>query len=104
MKYCRFQRGQCLLAYNDDEDKDRQWDHKRNHALRIWRSKDLQWGKRDLLGKMRPKCGPILELLKTPVVIFTGAIIQNMGFGTSNFGQNWGFCRYFHEKEEEKMQ
>ena len=65
MKYCRFQRGQCLLAYNDDEDKDRQWDHKRNHALRIWRSKDLQWGKRDLLGKMRPKCGPNLELLRT---------------------------------------
>ena len=39
--------------------------HKRNIALRTWRSKALQWGKCGLLSKMRPKCGPILELLRT---------------------------------------
>ena len=44
--------------------------HNRNLALRTWRSKALQWGKCGLLSKMRPKCGPILELLQTWVVIF----------------------------------
>ena len=40
--------------------------HKQNLALRTWRSKALQWEKRDLLSRMRPKCGPNLELLRTP--------------------------------------
>ena len=34
--------------------------------MRTWRSKALQWEKRDLLSRMRPKCGPNLELLRTP--------------------------------------
>ena len=38
---------------------------KRNLAMRTWRSKALQWEKRDLLSRMRPKCGPNLELLRT---------------------------------------
>ena len=33
--------------------------------MRTWRSKALQWEKRDLLSRMRPKCGPNLELLRT---------------------------------------
>ena len=33
--------------------------------MRTWRSKALQWEKRDLLSRMRPKCGPKLELLRT---------------------------------------
>ena len=44
---------------------------KRNLAMRTWRSKALQWGKRDLLSKMRPKCGPILELLRTQESLFS---------------------------------
>ena len=44
---------------------------KRNLAMRTWRSKALQWGKRDLLSKMRPKCGPILELLRTLESLFS---------------------------------
>ena len=40
--------------------------HKQNLAMRTWRSKALQWEKRDLLSRMRPKCGPNLELLRTP--------------------------------------
>ena len=43
---------------------------KRNLAMQTWRSKALQWGKRDLLSKMRPKCGPILELLRTQRLLF----------------------------------
>ena len=39
--------------------------------MRTWRSKALQWGKRDLLSKMRPKCGPILELLRTLESLFS---------------------------------
>ena len=39
--------------------------HKQNLAMRTWRSKALQWERRDLLSRMRPKCGPNLELLRT---------------------------------------
>ena len=39
--------------------------------MRTWMSKALQWGKRDLLSKMRPKCGPILELLRTLESLFS---------------------------------
>ena len=38
---------------------------KRNLAMRTWKSKASQWEKRDLLSRMRPKCGPNLELLRT---------------------------------------
>ena len=38
---------------------------KQNLGMRTGRSKALQLGKRDLLNKMRPKCGPIFELLRT---------------------------------------
>ena len=44
--------------------------HKRNIALRTWRSKALQWGKCGLLSKMRPKCRPVFGILRTWVVIF----------------------------------
>ena len=37
----------------------------RNLAMRTWKSKASQWEKRDLLSRMRPKCGPNLELLRT---------------------------------------
>ena len=33
--------------------------------MRTWKSKASQWEKRDLLSRMRPKCGPNLELLRT---------------------------------------
>ena len=38
---------------------------KRNLAMRTWKSKASQWVKRDLLSRMRPKCGLYLELLWT---------------------------------------
>ena len=39
--------------------------HKRNLAMRTSKSKALQWERRDLLSRMRPKCGPNLDLLRT---------------------------------------
>ena len=39
--------------------------HKRNLAMRTSKSKALQWERRDLLSRMRPKCGPNLDLLQT---------------------------------------
>ena len=40
--------------------------HKQNLAMRTWRSRALQWEKRDLLSRMQPKCGPNFEVLRTP--------------------------------------
>ena len=42
----------------------------RNLAMRTWKSKASQWVKRDLLSRMRPKCGPNLELLRTSSLYF----------------------------------
>ena len=41
----------CYVIYDEvamilSVDKIAQWDHKRNLAMRTWRSKALQWGKR----------------------------------------------------------
>ena len=45
--------------------KHRQCFHKWNLAMRTSKSKALQWERRDLLSRMRPKCGPNLDLLRT---------------------------------------
>ena len=39
--------------------------HKRNLAMRTSKSKALQWERKDLLSRMRPKCGPNLDILRT---------------------------------------
>ena len=46
--------------------------------MRTWRSRVLQWDKRDLMSRMQPKCGLNLELLRTLSRYFHQNVIKSL--------------------------